>query len=89
MAVRPEIRAFLSLRMFVLYCDFAEENIDFYSLLEEVLLGKGQGNHLSRNRKVKIVYQSLPTLFDKTNLLSLNVTSEGKSIVIVVSPLYK
>ena len=33
-----------------------------------------------------LIYQMLPLLFDKTNL-SLNVTSEGKSIVIVVSPL--
>ena len=87
-----------------------ERNIDFDSVLEEVLLVRGQGN-LKLKQKQKealqaivvngqdclivlptgygksLIYQMLPLLFDKTNL-SLNVTiSEGKSIVIVVSPL--
>lgn len=83
--------------------------MDFDSVLEEVLLVRGQGN-LKLKQKQKealqaivvngqdclivlptgygksLIYQMLPLLFDKTNL-SLNVTSEGKSIVIVFSPL--
>ena len=110
MAARPEIRAFLSLRMFVLSVVVLwKKNMDFDSVLEEVLLVRGQGN-LKLKQKQKealqaivvngqdclivlptgygksLIYQMLPLLFDKTNL-SLNVTSEGKSIVIVVSPL--
>ena len=45
---RPEIRAFLSLRMFVLSVvilgDFCGINMDFESILEELLLGRGQEN---------------------------------------------
>ena len=48
MPARPEIRAFLSLRMFVLsvviLCGFYGINMDFESILEEILLGRGQGN---------------------------------------------
>jgi len=90
-------------------CGFVEKNMDFDSVLEEVLLVRGQGN-LKLKQKQKealqaivvngqdclivlptgygksLIYQMLPLLFDKTNL-SLNVTSEGKSIVIVFSPL--
>ena len=109
-AARPKIRAFLSLRMFVLSVVVLwKKNMDFDSVLEEVLLVRGQGN-LKLKQKQKealqaivvngqdclivlptgygksLIDQMLPLLFDKTNL-SLNVTSEGKSIVIVVSPL--
>ena len=45
---RPEIRAFLSLRMFVLsvviLCGFYGINMDFESILKEILLGRGQGS---------------------------------------------
>ena len=48
MLARPEIWAFLSLRMFVLSVvilgDFCGINMDFESILEEILLGRGQGN---------------------------------------------
>ena len=48
MPARPEIRTFLSLRMFVLsvviLCGFYGINMDFESILEEILLGRGQGN---------------------------------------------
>ncbi|XP_067049882.1 uncharacterized protein [Acropora muricata] len=80
--------------------------MDFDSVLEEVLLVRGQGNLKLKQKQNEalqaivvnglivlptgygksLIYQMLPLLFDKTNL-SLNVTSEGKSIVIVVSPL--
>ena len=87
-------------------CGFVEKNMDIDSVLEVVLLVRGQGN-LKLKQKQKealqaivvngqdclivlptgygksLIYQMLPLLFDKTNL-SLNVTSEGKSIVIVV-----
>ena len=86
-----------------------EKSIDFDSVLEEVLLVRGQGNLKLKQKQNEalqaivvngqdclivlptgygksLIYQMLPLLFDKTNL-SLNVTSEGKSIVIVVSPL--
>ena len=83
--------------------------MDFDSVLEDVLLVRGQAN-LKLKQKQKealqavvvngqdclivlptgygksLIYQMLALPFDKTNL-SLNVTSEGKSIVIVVSPL--
>ena len=110
MAARPEIRAFLSLRMFVLSVVVLwKKNMDFDSVLEEVLLVRGQVNLKLKPKQKEalqvivvngldcliaiptgygksLIYQMLPLLFDKTNL-SLNVTSEGKSIVIVVSPL--
>ena len=106
-AARPEIRAFLSLRMFVLPVVVLWKKTWTSSVLEEVLLVRGQGNLKLKQKQREalqaivvngqdclivlptgygksLIYQMLPLLFDKTNL-SLNVTSEGKSIVIVVS----
>ena len=84
--------------------------MDFESMFEEILLGRGQGNLklkpqqkeapqaivlngqdclivLPTGHGKSLIYQMNPSLSDKTNLLSINVTSEGKSTVIVVSPL--
>ena len=48
MPARPEIRAFLSLRLFVLSVailgGFCGINMDFESILEEIHLSRGQGN---------------------------------------------
>ena len=39
------------------HCDFAERNMDFESILEEILLGRGQGNlKLKGEVKIKMEY---------------------------------
>ena len=67
MLARPEIRAFLSLRMFVLCCDFCGINTDFESILEEILLVRGQGN-LKLKPKQKEALQAI--VFERSRLFN-------------------
>ena len=61
MPARPEIRAFLSLCMFVISVvilgDFSEKNMDFESILEEILLGRGHGNLKQKEGLQAIVFE--------------------------------
>ena len=71
MPARPEIRAFLSLRMFVLSVvtlgDFCGINMDFESIREEILLGRGQGN-LKLKPKQKEALQAI--VFERSRLFN-------------------
>ena len=65
MPARPEIRAFLSLRMFAAHvCGI---NMDFESILEEILLGRGQGN-LKLKPKQKEALQAI--VFERSRLFN-------------------
>ena len=82
-AARPEIRAFLSLRMFVL----SIVNMDFESILEEILLGKGQGN-LKLKPKQKVALQAI--ILKGQDCLIVLPTGYGKSLTYQMLPsLYK
>ena len=62
MPARPEVRAFLSPRIFVLsvviLCGFYGINMDFESILEEIFLGRGQGNHKLKPKQKEALQRS-------------------------------
>ena len=85
MAARPEIRAFLSLRMFVLSVVVLwKKDMDFDSVLEEVFLVRGQGN-LKLKQKQKEALQAI--VVNGQDCLIVLPTGYGKSLIYQMLPL--
>ena len=85
MAARPEIRAFLSLRMFLLSVVVLwKKNMDFDGVLEEVLLVRGQGN-LKLKQKQKEALQAI--VVNGQDCLIVLPTGYGKSLIYQMLPL--
>ena len=65
------------------HCDFAERNMDFESILEEILLGRGQGN-LKLKRKRKEALQAI--ILNGQDCLLVLLTGYGKSLIYQMLP---
>ena len=83
-AARPEVRALLSLRMFVLSVVVCGKNMDLDRVLEEVLLVRGQGN-LKLKQKQKEALQAI--VLNGQDCFIVLPTGYGKSLIYQMLPL--